>query len=135
MDLKVYKKETVSQPSGAEDIYVPSVIDIYPIIDSSSGTEVLTGAEILSEIDGQTQECVEQACSLATIWQRGLDPLDLTDGNRWSELYLNEISVIQIMEDLTASVENVSPSVMLEFDTVEGADGKTYFSYKLKVVS
>lgn len=135
MDLKVYKKETVSQPSGAEDIYVPSVIDVYPIIDSSSGTEVLTGAEILSEIDGQTQECVEQACSLATIWQRGLDPLDLTDGNRWSELYLNEINVIQIMEDLTASVENVSPSVMVEFDTVEGADGKTYFSYKLKVVS
>ena len=135
MDLKVYKKETVSQPSGAEDIYVPSVIDVYPIIDSSSGTEVLTGAEILSEIDGQTQECVEQACSLATIWQRGLDPLDLTDGNRWSELYLNEINVIQIMEDLTASVESVSPSVTVEFDTVEGADGKTYFSYKLKVVS
>ena len=135
MDLKVYKKETVSQPSGAEDIYVPSVIDVYPIIDSSSGTEVLTGAEILSEIDGQTQECIEQACSLATIWQRGLDPLDLTDGNRWSELYLNEINVIQIMEDLTASVENVSPSVTIEFDTVEGADGKTYFSYKLKVVS
>lgn len=135
MDLKVYKKETVSQPSGAEDIYVPSVIDIYPIIDESSGTKVLTGAEILSEINGQTQECVEQACSLATIWQRGLDPLDLTDGNRWSELYLNEINVIQIMEDLTASVENVSPSVTIEFDTVEGADGKTYFSYKLKVVS
>lgn len=135
MDLKVYKKETVSQPSGAEDIYVPSVIDIYPIIDSSSGKDILTGAEILSEIDGQREECIEQACSLATIWQRGLDPLDLEDGNRWSELYLNEINVIQIMEDLTASVESVSPSVTIEFDTVEGSDGQTYFSYKIKVVS
>lgn len=135
MDLKVYKKETVSQPSGTEDVYVPSVIDIYPIIDSSSGTDVLAGAEILSEVDGQNEEIIEQACSLATIWQRGLDPLDLTDGNRWSELYLNEINVIQIMEDLTASIESVSPSVTIEFDTVEGSDGQTYFSYKIKVVS
>lgn len=134
MDLKVYKKETVSQPSGTEDVYVPSVIDLYPIIDESSGTPVLKGAEILDELDNQTEECLEQICSLATIWQKGLDPLDLNDGNRWSELYLNEINIIQIMEDLTNSIEKVSPSSSVEFDTVQGTDGKTYFSYKLKVV-
>lgn len=134
MDLKVYKKETVSQPSGTEDVYVPSVIDLYPVIDESSGAPVLKGAEILDELNNQAEECLEQVCSLATIWQRGLDPLDLLDGNRWSELYLNEINIIQIMEDLTASVESVSPSSSVEFDTVQGTDGRTYFSYKLKVV-
>ena len=32
MDVKVYKKEEVLQPSGTEEVYVPDVIDIIPTI-------------------------------------------------------------------------------------------------------
>ena len=38
MDVKVYKKEEVRQPSGTEYVYVPDVIDIIPIIVTSPDT-------------------------------------------------------------------------------------------------
>lgn len=136
MDLKVYKKENVLQPNGtSEDVYVPDTIDIYPVLLSEeSGKEILKNAEILDDTDN-FEELIEQAVALSTIWQRGLDPLELNDGNRWSELYLGEINVVQIMEDLTNSVENVSPSVSIDFDTISDSEGDSYFSYKIKVVS
>lgn len=136
MDLKVYKKENVLQPNGtSEDVYVPDTIDIYPVLLSEeSGKEILKNAEILDDTDN-FEELIEQAVSLSTIWQRGLDPLELNDGNRWSELYLGEINVVQIMEDLTNSVESVSPSVSIDFDTISDSEGNSYFSYKIKVVS
>lgn len=136
MDLKVYKKENVLQPNGiSEDVYVPDTIDIYPVLLSEeSGKEILKNAEILDDTDN-FEELIEQAVALSTIWQRGLDPLELNDGNRWSELYLGEINVVQIMEDLTNSVESVSPSVSIDFDTISDSEGNSYFSYKIKVVS
>lgn len=136
MDLKVYKKENVLQPNGtSEDVYVPDTIDIYPVLLSEeSGKEILKNAEILDDTDN-FEELIEQAVALSTIWQRGLDPLELNDGNRWSELYLGEINVVQIMEDLTNSVESVSPSVSIDFDTTSDSEGNSYFSYKIKVVS
>lgn len=136
MDLKVYKKENVLQPNGtSEDVYVPDTIDIYPVLLSKeSGKEILKNAEILDDTDN-FEELMEQSVALSTIWQRGLDPLELNDGNRWSELYLGEINVVQIMEDLTNSVESVSPSVSIDFDTISDSEGNSYFSYKIKVVS
>lgn len=136
MDLKVYKKENVLQPNGtSEDVYVPDTIDIYPVLLSEeSGKEILKNAEILDDTDN-FEELIEQSVALSTIWQRGLDPLELLDGNRWSELYLGEINVVQIMEDLTNSVESVSPSVSIDFDTISDSEGNSYFSYKIKVVS
>lgn len=136
MDLKVYKKENVLQPNGiSEDVYVPDTIDIYPVLLSEeSGKEILKNAEILDDTDN-FEELIEQAVALSTIWQRGLDPLELNDGNRWSELYLGEINVVQIMEDLTNSVESVSHSVSIDFDTISDSEGNSYFSYKIKVVS
>ena len=136
MDLKVYKKENVLQPNGtSEDVYVPDIIDIYPVLLSEeSGKEILENAEILDDTDN-FEELMEQAVALSTIWQRGLDPLEPLDGNRWSELYLGEINVVQIMEDLTNSVESVSPSVSIDFDTISDSEGNSYFSYKIKVVS
>lgn len=136
MDLKVYKKENVLQPNGtSEDVYVPDTIDIYPVLLSEeSGKEILKNAEILDDTDN-FEELIEQSVALSTIWQRGLDPLELNDGNRWSELYLGEINVVQIMEDLTNSVESVSPSVSIDFDTISDSEGNSYFSYKIKVVS
>lgn len=132
MDIKVYQKEEVKQPEGSEYVYVPDVIDIIPIIDDSSGTEVITGAE---ELLDDSKDLVEQQCALATIFQRGLDPLDPTDGIRWSEAILGEISVIQLMDDITNAVSRTSTLMTVVFDTVTGADGKSYLTYALKEIA
>lgn len=132
MDVKVYKKEEVLQPSGAEYVYVPDVIDIIPIITTDSeGNEILTGAV---ELNDEASELLEQECALATIWQRGLDPLDVNDGIRWSETILEEISVLQLMEEITEAVSRVSASVLVVFDTVTDSSGNSYLTYKLQEV-
>lgn len=142
MDLKVYKKELVKQPSGNVFVYVPSVIDIIPVFNPEETSpedpreEDLIDKGALAEAETlEGNDELEQACALATIWQRGLDPLDELDGNRWSQLYLGEINVINIMEDLNKSVQNVSPSVNISFDTVKDANGNSFFTYNIKVVA
>lgn len=142
MDLKVYKKELVKQPSGNVFVYVPSVIDIIPVFNPEETSpedpreEDLIDEGALAEAETlEGNDELEQACALATIWQRGLDPLDEFDGNRWSQLYLGEINVINIMEDLNKSVQNVSPSVNISFDTVKDANGNSFFTYNIKVVA
>lgn len=77
---------------------------------------------------------LEQACSLSTIWQKGLDPLALEEGIRWSEVMLGEVNVVQLMNDITEAVQNVSTAVSVVFDTVEGKDGESYLVYKLRMV-
>lgn len=132
MDVKVYTKETVLQPYGTENIYVPSVIDLIPeITTDENNNEVLTGAVILDK----DSEVLEQMCGLATIWQRGLDPLDLEDGVRWSEALLEEINVVQLMEDLTNAVAQVTPTVNVVFDTTVTDSGQTVLKYTLKAVA
>ena len=132
MDLKVYEKETVSQPHGTENVYVPNIIDLIPEVQTdSSGNEIITNASILDK----NNDVIEQMCGLSTIWQRGLDPLDLEDGVRWSESLLEEINVVQLMEDLTNAVAQVTPTVNVVFDTVVGENGQTYLKYTLKAVA
>lgn len=132
MDVKVYKKEAVRQPNGTEYVIVPNVIDIIPEISvSEDGTELLTNAKILTT----EEEIIEQACALATIWQKGLDPIDSEIGVRWSEALLEEINVVQLMEDITNAVSEVTPSVTVVFDTVTDANGTSYLKYTLKAVA
>lgn len=126
MDLKVYKKEEVAQPSGIENIYVPDIIDIYPDFTD----DVLVNASIVEE-----QDELEQAGALATIWQKGLDPLDEDNGIRWSEVMLGEVSVLEIMEDITLTLSELSTAIQVEFDTITDSEGKSYLSYKIKVVA
>lgn len=126
MDLKVYKKEEVAQPSGIENIYVPDIIDIYPDFTD----DVLVNASIVEERDE-----LEQAGALATIWQKGLDPLDEDNGIRWSEVMLGEVSVLEIMEDITLTLSELSTAIQVEFDTITDSEGKSYLSYKIKVVA
>lgn len=178
MDVKVYKKEEVLQPSGkGEYVYVPDVIDLIPntvefettnditnniwslknlqaiadvkivgnklVINSDNvkfenGRLIVTikGEQILSveTLDDNTRDLIEQSCSLATIWQRGLDPLDLNDGIRWSEAILEEINSIQLMQDIIEAVADVTPSVNVSFDTVEDDKGNIFLTYKLSEV-
>lgn len=132
MDVKVYKKEAVRQPNGTEYVIVPNVIDIIPEISvSEDGTELLANAKILTT----EEEIIEQACALATIWQKGLDPIDSEIGVRWSEALLEEINVVQLMEDITNAVSEVTPSFTVVFDTVTDANGTSYLKYTLKAVA
>lgn len=133
MDLRVYKKEEVLQPHGAEYYYVPNVIDIYPHIeiDENDGHEILTGADILTE----EKDTIEQECALATIWQRGNDPVDLDVGVRWAEVLLEEVNVVQLMEDLREAVAYVTLNVAVVFDTVKDKDGNSVLQYTLQAVA
>ena len=94
--------------------------------------EQLIGCEVL---DDDSDELLEQACSLATIWQRGLDPLDLESGVRWSEAVLEELSCLQLIQDIIEAVASVSTSVKVVFDTVEDDNGQQYLSYRLLEVA
>lgn len=178
MDVKVYKKEEVLQPSGTEEVYVPDVIDIIPTIVEVESTrdfrnhtwsleQLAKVADVSIEnnkliinsdnvryengnlyvtlnvdtiitcdiLEDDSKELLEQECSLATIWQRGLDPLDLEDGIRWSEAILEELSCLQLIQDITEAVARVTTSVQVVFDTVEGENGQQYLSYRLLEVA
>jgi len=130
MDVKVYKKEEVLQPSGSESVYVPDVIDIIPKIEVIDGVETLTDCEL---VDGR--DVLEQQCALATIFQRGLDPIDLNDGIRWSEAILEEISSLQLIQDIIEAVARVTSAISVIFDTVEDDKGNSYLSYRLVEVA
>lgn len=176
MDVKVYQKEEVLQPDGAEYVYIPNVIDIIPesinievesairnnvwlldvlssiadvriegnklIINSNKvrydngklkvnlGTEQIMTCKLVED-----KEELEQQCALATIYQKGLDPLDLNDGIRWSEAILEELSCLQLIQDIIDAVEKVSTSVVVTFDMIEGENGQNYLSYKLSEVA
>ena len=132
MDVKVYKKEEVLQPSGTEEVYVPNIIDLIPETEVIDGVETITGCEMLEDT---SRDLLEQQCALATIWQRGLDPLDLNDGIRWSEAILEELSCLQLIQDITDAVANVTSAVRVVFDTVEGENGQQFLSYKLVEVA
>lgn len=132
MDIKVYKKEEVSQPSGMDYVFVPDIIDLVPVItEDSEGNEILANAVILDE---NSKELVEQECTIATIKQKGLDPLDLEDGIKWSEALLGEVNTIELMQDISDSVTQVTNSLMVTFDTVTDADGHSFLSYRLQEV-
>lgn len=93
-------------------------------------TDELLTCELVDE-----ESEVEQQCALATIFQRGLDPLDKSDGIRWSETLLGEISPVQLMNDITVAVERTSSSMTVVFDTVIDSNGTTYLTYKLKEIA
>ena len=132
MDLKVYKKEEVRQPKGSEYYYVPNIIDIEPSLSvAEDGHEVLDGCALFED----DKDLIEQECALATIWQRGLDPVSLLVGVRWSEVLLGEVNVIQLMEDIREAVEDVTLNVAVVFDTVMDADGNSVLQYTLQAVA
>lgn len=176
MDIKVYKKEVVRQPSGYEYVYTPDVIDIIPeIIETESTDDIKDGVWSLNKlkrvadvsiednkliiksdrvkvengklivhtsnkvisncetVDGRDE--LEQQCALATIFQRGLDPLAMNEGVRWSEAILGEISPIQLMDDISNAVADVTTTVTVAFDTITDASGKSYLTYSLKEIA
>ena len=106
----------------------PSTITINTEIKELIVPEKLAGASVLTN----DNELVEQAVALATIWQKGQDPLDVETGVRWSEAMLEEINVIQLMDDITKAVQAVTPSVDVVFSTVTSDNGNQYLKYTLQ---
>lgn len=132
MDLKVYTKQEVKQPKGSDYYYVPNIIDIEPSVSiAGDGHEVLDGCTLFED----ERDLIEQECALATIWQRGLDPVSPDVGVRWSEVLLGEVNVVQLMEDLREAVADVTLNVTVVFDTVTDAKGNSVLQYSLRAVA
>ncbi len=92
----------------------------------------LYNAQILED---DSEELLLQECALATIWQRGLDPVEPEDGIRWSQALLGEVNPLQLIEDINNAVENVTNSVVVEVGTVTSINGQEYLSFKLKMTA
>lgn len=90
----------------------------------------LYNAQILED---DSEELLLQECALATIWQRGLDPVEPEDGIRWSQALLGEVNPLQLIEDINNAVENVTNSVAVEVGTVTSINGQEYLSFKLRM--
>lgn len=128
MDFKVYEKEEVLQPEGSQSYYKPNIIDLIPVTDEEGNITSCETVENYSDI-------IEQATALATIWQRGLDPVDTDVGVRWSEVILGEITITQLMEDIKEAVENVTSNVTVTFTTTKDSDGNSVLKYTLQAVA
>lgn len=92
----------------------------------------LYNAQILED---NSEELLLQECALATIWQRGLDPVEPEDGIRWTQALLGEVNPLQLIEDVNNAVENVTNSVAVEVGTVTSINGQEYLSFKLKMTA
>ena len=92
----------------------------------------LYNAQILED---DSEELLLQECALATIWQRGLDPVEPEDGIRWTQALLGEVNPLQLIEDVNNAVENVTNSVAVEVGTVTSINGQEYLSFKLKMTA
>ena len=90
----------------------------------------LSNASILED---DSEELLLQECALATIWQRGLDPVEPEDGIRWTQALLGEVNPLQLIEDVNNAVENVTNSVVVEVGTVTSINGQEYLSFKLRM--
>lgn len=132
MDVKVYQKEEVKQPEGIIEVFKPSIIDMIPIERVTREGTTIVNFEVLEDGD---KELLEQQCALATIFQRGLDPLELEDGIQWSETLLGEVTPIQLIDQIQSAVASVTTSVIVEFDTVKDINGNELLVYKLRSIA
>lgn len=94
--------------------------------------EQIVSCEILED---DSHDLIEQECALATIFQRGLDPLDVQDGIQWSEVLLGEVNILQLMEQITEAVSRVSVHVKVDFNTTRLENGQSVLTYSIKEVA
>lgn len=92
----------------------------------------IVSCEILDDGD---KDLIEQESALATIFQRGLDPLDLQDGIQWSEVLLGEVNILQLMEQIVEAVSKVSLHVRVDFSTIRTENGQSVLTYSIKEVA
>ena len=126
MDVNVSRKETRYQPSGAVQVLMSDVTDLYPVFVDDAITDI-------EMLDGDREEALDRGM-WAVFKQRGLDPLDLSDGNQIEEAILGEVSPITLMTQMAASVAEVGPGVKSEFGT-SVVDGKEYLTVAVSLTN
>lgn len=129
MDVKISKKETRLMQRGAIQVYVNSVFDAYPILDETGF--VIEDVECLNTDVSD----LEQAALFASLMQKGTDPLNPTQGVRWAEYLLGEITDAILMADIKNAVEEVSTSCSVTFQyATDSATDELYMYYIVQVV-
>lgn len=95
MDLKVYTKEEVKQPSGTEYVYVPNVIDIIPDI-----IEVATQNDIRNNI--WSLERLKKIADVQFIDNKLIinsDKVRYENGNLYVNVTENQMVSVSLVED------------------------------------
>jgi len=129
MDARTSRKETREQPGrGTVDVLMDNITDLYPVF--ADGDELLImDIEIL---DDDRDELLDRAM-FAVMKQRGADPTDPADGNQIEECIMGEITPLELIGQITASVLEAGPGVQASYSTSE-ADGKEYLTVALTLV-
>lgn len=129
MDVKVSRKEKRYQPNGeGVEVLVDNIFDLYPVYGNKANPNQITDVEIL---DDPQEELLDRAM-FAVVKQRGADPCDPEDGNRWAQAMLGEISGVLVIDDIYNSVAVEGPGVRVATETVSnGGKPGTAFAVQL----
>jgi hypothetical protein len=123
MDLKVSQKEPRLQPSGAVEVLVSNVFDLYPVFGED---DYIMDVAVL---DDDRAELLDRAM-FATVKQRGSDPLEPGDGIQLAEAVIGEVSTLVIITQIQAVVQKEGPGVRASYEMLR-AGGSEYLSVKV----
>lgn len=129
MDFKVSRKEKRWQPDGTGvEVLVDNIFDLYPVYGNAINKNLITDVEIL---DDAREELLDRAM-FAVVKQKGADPVDIDDGNRWAQTMIGEISSVSVLDDVFKSVAVEGPGVRVATETVSnGGKPGTAFAVEL----
>lgn len=129
MDFKVSRKEKRWQPDGTGvEVLVDNIFDLYPVYGNAINKNLITDVEIL---DDAREELLDRAM-FAVVKQKGADPVDIDDGNRWAQAMIGEISSVSVLDDVFKSVAVEGPGVRVATETVSnGGKPGTAFAVEL----
>ena len=131
MDVKVSRKEKRWQPDGSGiEVLVDNIFDLYPVYGNSIDRNMITDVEVLDDPD---EELLDRAM-FAIVKQKGIDPLDKEDGNRWAEAVLGEISGVTVIDDIYKSVAVEGPGVRVTTETISNK-GKPGTAFSVQLVN
>lgn len=130
MDFKVSRKEKRWQPDGSGvEVLVDNVFDLYPVYGNSIDRNMITDVEML---DGDEEELLDRAM-FAVVKQKGADPVDVEDGNRWAQAIIGEVSGVTVMDDVYKSVAVEGPGVRVATETISN-NGKPGTAFAVQLV-
>lgn len=130
MDFKVSRKEKRWQPDGSGvEVLVDNVFDLYPVYGNSINRNMITDVEML---DGDEEELLDRAM-FAVVKQKGADPVDVEDGNRWAQAIIGEVSGVTVMDDVYKSVAVEGPGVRVATETISN-NGKPGTAFAVQLV-
>lgn len=130
MDFKVSRKEKRWQPDGSGvEVLVDNVFDLYPVYGNDIDRNMITDVEML---DGDEEELLDRAM-FAVVKQKGADPVDIEDGNRWAQAIIGEVSGVTVMDDVYKSVAVEGPGVRVATETISN-NGKPGTAFAVQLV-